>query len=145
MNGFSAKTVLSPRERVNRQIAKRLLLAQCAVALLLSALALLKGTGHALATLTGAGIAIIANSYFAWRALRPIGVQAPRNISNNFYRAMLGKYLIVLTLFAVVFRFQSAWAESDKAMFLLLAFVVTHGLVALGPALENKMFSQAKE
>lgn len=131
--------VISNRERYNRRLALRLLLIQCVVVLFLSGLTLLFwDKSQALSALMGASIALLGNLYYSWRALRPLTAQALSKLASNFYRAVFGKYLIVLVLFALSFNFITLFKVPQNALFMILAFVVTQLVVNLAPLFDEQ-------
>jgi len=134
-----AKGAISAREKHNRLLALRLLILQSLVAFALVILALLLGKDQALAALTGTAIAISGNVYFSWRSLRPLATQPLNKLASNFYQAVFGKYLIVLVLFTISFKFMTLLEVPQNALLMLVAFIVTHGVMSLASLLESKM------
>lgn len=116
-----------PRPLVDRSQALRLLRWQCILAVVLTALALFKSTGAALATGLGAGIAIAGSLYFALQAFRHAGAIRAPQIVQSFYKGEAGKFVITVLLFAAVF----AWVKPLQAGWLLTGFILEQ-LVAWG-------------
>lgn len=56
-----------------------------------------------LSLLAGAGIAVIGQSYFVWRAFRHAGAISAKQIVQGFYRGEAGKFMLTAALFATVF------------------------------------------
>lgn len=92
-----------PRPLVDRSQARLLLKWQAALAVVLTALALLKGREAAIAMGLGAGIAIAGSLYFALQAFRHAGARQAPQIVRSFYKGEAGKFVITVLLFAAVF------------------------------------------
>ena len=92
-----------PRPLVDRSQARLLLKWQAALAVVLTALALLKGREAAIAMGLGAGIAIAGSLYFALQAFRHAGARQAPQIVRSFYKGEAGKFIITVLLFAAVF------------------------------------------
>lgn len=116
-----------PRPLVDRSQALLLLKWQIALAVLLTALALFKSTGAALATGLGTGIAIIGSVYFALLAFRHAGATKAPQIVQSFFKGEAGKFIITVLLFAAVF----AWVRPEHPGWLLTGFILEQ-LVAWG-------------
>lgn len=92
-----------PRPLVDQSQARLLLKWQAALAVVLTALALLKGREAAIAMGLGAGIAIAGSLYFALQAFRHAGARQAPQIVRSFYKGEAGKFVITVLLFAAVF------------------------------------------
>ena len=96
----------SSLDRLNapaRRAAQRLLLIQCAIALLCAGVALFwSGLAAAGSALLGGAICIIPNGIFAWLALRHAGARAARQIARAFYLGEALKLILTGVLFAAV-------------------------------------------
>jgi ATP synthase protein I len=88
---------------VDRSQAALLLKWQGLSAVVLTTLALIKGTGPAISMGLGAGIAIMGSVYFALQAFRHAGARQAPQIVRNFYKGEAGKFVITVLLFAAVF------------------------------------------
>ena len=61
----------------------------------------------------GGLIAVLAQAYFAWRVFRHTGAQAAQRIARESYTGEIGKFLLAVAGFALVFAFYrplAAWA-----------------------------------
>jgi ATP synthase protein I len=112
---------------VDRSQALHLLKWQVVLAVVLTALALFRSTGAALAMALGAGIAIAGSLYFALQAFRHAGAIRAPQIVQSFYKGEAGKFVITVLLFAAVF----AWVKPLQAGWLLTGFILEQ-LVAWG-------------
>lgn len=89
---------------------------------------LLSGTAAGLSALTGAGIAVIGQAYFVFRAFRHAGATSARHIVQEFYRGEAGKFLLTALLFASVFIFfkkvEPVWLFIGFVLEQLVAWIV---------------------
>lgn len=109
-----------PRPLVDRSQALLLLKWQLVLALVLTALALLKSVGAAIAAGLGAGIAIVGSLYFALQAFRHAGAKRAPQIVRSFYKGEAGKFVITVLLFAAVL----AWVKPLQVGWLLTGFIL---------------------
>lgn len=109
-----------PRPLVDRSQALLLLKWQLVLALVLTALALLKSVGAAIAAGLGAGIAIVGSLYFALQAFRHAGAKRAPQIVRSFYKGEAGKFVITVLLFAAVL----AWVNPLQVGWLLTGFIL---------------------
>jgi len=112
--------VSQPRPLVDRSQALLLLKWQLVLALVLTALALLKSVGAAIAAGLGAGIAIVGSLYFALQAFRHAGAKRAPQIVRSFYKGEAGKFVITVLLFAAVL----AWVKPLQVGWLLTGFIL---------------------
>ncbi|WP_458525132.1 ATP synthase subunit I [Onishia taeanensis] len=105
-------------------VAQSLMLAALSVAGMLAA-----GIGGGLSALTGSGIALVANVYFAWRAFRFQHARHYRQMVNGFYRAEAGKFGLTVALFTIVF----VTVPPSNPAFFFGAYVATLLVHWLGP------------
>ncbi len=93
-----------PSPLVDRRLAKQLSLAQFIVIPMVALVAsLLFDQTIAKSTVLGALIGWLGSVYFAWQAFRQSGANASRSILGGFYRGMIGKFVIVVMGFSLVF------------------------------------------
>lgn len=109
-----------PRPLVDRSQALLLLKWQSVLAVVLTALALLKSIGAAIAVGLGAGIAIVGSLYFALQAFRHAGAREASQIVRSFYKGEAGKFVITVLLFAAVF----AWVRPLQVGWLITGFIL---------------------
>ncbi|MFZ5561594.1 MAG: ATP synthase subunit I [Pseudomonadota bacterium] len=109
-----------PRPLVDRSQALLLLKWQLVLALVLTALALLKSMGAAIAAGLGAGVAIVGSLYFALQAFRHAGAKRAPQIVRSFYKGEAGKFVITVLLFAAVL----AWVKPLQVGWLLTGFIL---------------------
>ena len=62
----------------------------------------ISGAGHE-AVLVGAAIAVLPSALMAWAVFRFRKTVAPRDYTRAIYRGELGKFLLTIVLFALVF------------------------------------------
>ena len=94
---------------------KHILAAQAGVALLVALVLAFHGHIAAYSALTGGLICVVANGYAAWRAFGPPPVESAEGALSNLYRAEVGKFIIVASLFIVVF---AGWESVNIGAFL---------------------------
>lgn len=93
-----------PSQLVDRRLAQQLSLAQFTVIPVIAVLAgLLLDQTAAKSAILGALIGWLGSVYFAWQAFRQSGASASRSILGGFYRGMIGKFVIVVVGFSLVF------------------------------------------
>jgi ATP synthase protein I len=83
--------------------AKRILIGQSILTLVLTAGALPFGSHVALSVLIGAGVCLSATAVFAFWVFRRYRAQRPDLLVMRFYGAEIAKLVLVLCLFAVAF------------------------------------------
>lgn len=88
------------------QGARRLLLVQLGVTLLIAVIARLFGDDTAaLSAAAGGLVCVVPNAYFVRKLFRHNGARAARQIVNGFYKGEALKLILSVTLFALVFKF----------------------------------------
>lgn len=126
----------------------RVILAQLALTLLLTAIFLLFATlTTAYSILLGGLISALSNSYFVVQAFRFQGARNAKKVVNSFIKGELGKILISIVLFALSFTLITNLNE----LALILGFVATHfcGVVSSSrisytPVVEKQQSSKAQ-
>lgn len=83
--------------------AKRVLIAELALTLVLTATAIPFGTLVALSVLIGAGTCFLASAIFAFGVFRNYRAQQPDALVTRFYAAEVAKLAVVLGLFGLAF------------------------------------------
>lgn len=130
--GHLNMTLTKPRALNDRYLAYRVVGAQMAVAVLIPLLVwIASGKNAAIAALTGGGIAVLGNLYFAVQAFRFSGARASREMVQAFYRGEAGKFVIVMLLFAAAFH--GLDGIRDTALYLFIAFILVYGIAWLAP------------
>ncbi|MDI4636387.1 MULTISPECIES: ATP synthase subunit I [Halomonadaceae] len=116
--------------KLKRPPIARLLVAQSLMLAVVSALGMLAaGIGGAVSALTGSGVALLPNAYFAWRAFRFQHARHYRQMVNGFYRAEAGKFGLTVALFTIVF----VTVPPSNPAFFFGAYVATLLVHWLGP------------
>lgn len=93
-----------PSPLVDRRLAQQLSVAQLLVIPAVTLLAwLLFNPISAKSAALGALVGWLGSAYFAWQAFRQSGASASKSILGGFYRGMIGKFVIVVLGFSVVF------------------------------------------
>ncbi|REH40127.1 ATP synthase protein I [Paraperlucidibaca baekdonensis] len=86
------------------------------------------GTAAGLSALSGAGIAVLGQAYFVFRAFRHAGARSAQHIVQEFYRGEAGKFLLTALLFASVFIFYKkvdpVWLFTGFVLEQLVAWIV---------------------
>lgn len=116
-----------------RQLARKILLAQAIVAVLLSSLGLLISNDVALSVLLGGMICVVSHGYLAMRAFRYAGARAAHEIVSSFYAGEAGKFLLVLVGFTLVFNFVEPVRESKNAVWLFIAYIAVQSVAWFAP------------
>ncbi|PQA51095.1 ATP synthase subunit I [Amnimonas aquatica] len=122
-------TVSKPQPLVDVQPAVQQLKWQLRLLALLFLIALLSAGTHAgLSALAGAGIAVIGQAYFVFRAFRHAGATSAQHIVQDFYRGAAGKFVLTALLFAAVFAGYKAvepgWLFASFVLEQLVAWIV---------------------
>ena len=90
---------------VDRRLARGLTIAQAVVIPISSLLAyFIAGWVAAQSAGLGALLCWLGSAYFAWQAFRQGGAQASKQILGAMYKGMIGKFVIVIVGFIIVFR-----------------------------------------
>jgi ATP synthase protein I len=93
-----------PSPLVDRRLAKGLTVVQALmipVAIVLGYV--LAGQIAAKSAGLGASVGWMGSAYFAWQAFRHAGAGASRRILGSFYRGMIGKFIVIVVGFMLVF------------------------------------------
>lgn len=86
--------------------ARRLLLVQLGITMLIAVIAGLFGNGTAaFSAVTGGIVCIVPNAYFASKLFQHNGARAARQIVNGFYKGEALKLVLSVALFALVFKY----------------------------------------
>lgn len=125
----SVMTVSKPKPLVQSQPALQQLKWQVRLMVALWLIAqLVGGTAAGLSALLGAGIAVLGQAYFVFRAFRHAGATSAQHIVQGFYRGEAGKFLLTALLFASVFIFfkkvEPAWLFIGFVLEQLVAWIV---------------------
>lgn len=107
--------------------AKRILIVQLGMTLVLTAAVLPFGKSIALSVLIGAGVCVLANSVFALGVFRKYRAQESGSLVALFYAAEIVKLFVILALFAVAF----ATIEGLNLPALLIAYFAAQVLPAV--------------
>jgi ATP synthase protein I len=94
-----------PTVLVDRRLARGLTIAQAVVIPISSLLAYcIAGWVAAQSAGLGALLCWLGSAYFAWQAFRQAGARASKQILGAMYKGMIGKFVIVIVGFIVIFR-----------------------------------------
>ncbi|RYY78438.1 MAG: F0F1 ATP synthase subunit I [Moraxellaceae bacterium] len=115
---------------VDRRLARGLTIAQAIVIPVSSLLAYcIAGGVAAQSAALGALLCWLGSAYFAWQAFRQGGASASKQIVGAMYKGMIGKFVIVIVGFILIFR-----SVSPLSMPALLAgFVLVQAVAWLYP------------
>lgn len=112
------------QHRPYRNLPHKAVLGQSIVAMLMIAATYAwKGTSAAASVLSGSAVSLIPTLYFAYRFLRPRGSRQARQHVSNLYRAQVGKMVLTMALFAIVF---VKWPPSHPVLFFFAYAVTTY-------------------
>lgn len=112
----------APQQRPYHDVPYKAVACQCAVALVMVAIAWgWAGMPAAMSVLLSCVVSLIPALYFAFRFLRPRGSRQARQYVSNLYRAQVGKMTLTMVLFAIVF---VKWPPSHPILF-FSAYAVT--------------------
>lgn len=90
---------------VDRRLARGLTIIQAAVIPVVAVIAyLIAGTVAAKSAALGALLCWLASAYFAWQAFKQGGAQASRLVLGSMYKGMIGKFVIVVVGFIIIFK-----------------------------------------
>ena len=109
-----------PMQQLDSLRAKRVLVTQAVLTLLLSAAGLFLGRQIALAVLIGAGAGTLANGFFAFWVFRRYRAQEPELLLMRLYGAEMAKIALILAAFSLAF----LSIDSLNIPVLLTAFVI---------------------
>lgn len=124
---------------VDRRLARGLTIAQAVVIPLSSLLAyMIAGKVAAQSAGLGALLCWLGSAYFAWQAFRQGGAQASKQIVGAMYKGMIGKFVIVIVGFIIIFR--SGLAVSMPA--LLAGFVLVQAVAWFYPLWANRQLAK---
>jgi len=124
-----------PSPLVDRRLAQQLSVAQLLVIPMVAALAaVFFDLTVAKNAASGALIGWLGSVYFAWQAFRQSGATASRSILGGFYRGMIGKFVIVVVGFSMVF----AMVRPLSAGAVLIGFALVQLMAWVYPLWINK-------
>ena len=131
-------SVSKPQPLVDFKPAKLQLRSQCRLWAAIFLIAyLLAGKHAALSALAGAGIAVVGQAYFLFRAFRHAGATSAQQIVKNFYRGEAGKFVLTALLFAAVFigfsEVDARWLFASFVLEQLVAWIVPLTMRATQP------------
>jgi ATP synthase protein I len=131
-------SVSKPQPLVDFKPAKLQLRWQCRLWAAIFLIAyLLAGKNAALSALAGAGIAVVSQAYFVFRAFRHAGATSAQQIVKNFYRGEAGKFVLTALLFAAVFigfeEVDARWLFASFVLEQLVAWIVPLTIRATQP------------
>lgn len=110
---YDHRILYNSREKVGERVrnrqgmwgARRVLLAQFSVALLIAIIAAwAKGTSAAYSAVLGGLVCVVPNAYFARALFLHSGARAAKQIVNGFYRGEALKLMLSAALFTLVFK-----------------------------------------
>ena len=124
-----------PSPLVDRRLAQQLSVAQLLVIPMVAVLAaVFFDLTVAKNAASGALIGWLGSVYFAWQAFRQSGATASRSILGGFYRGMIGKFVIVVVGFSMVF----AMVRPLSAGAVLIGFALVQLMAWVYPLWINK-------
>ena len=124
-----------PSPLVDRRLARQLSIAQFIVMPTVAVFAgLLFDLTTAKSAALGAFVAWLGSAYFAWQAFRQSGANASKSILGGFYRGMIGKFVIVVVGFSLVF----AMVRPLSAGAVLIGFALVQLMAWLYPLWINR-------
>lgn len=130
------KTVNKSPPLNKRHLAYYVVGAQVFVSIAIPLLLLLVSTDAARFTLIGCWIATVSHAYFALQAFRHSGARAGELMLKSFYRGETGKFVIVVILLLLTFRFVDG--VTDNAMYLFFGFLAVQCVALVAPFLLRK-------
>lgn len=119
-------------QNLDARRAKRLILAQAVLALLLFMIAAPFGTVLALSALIGGGAAALGSALFGFWVFGRYRANEPGRLVARFYAAELLKLAVVLAVFGVTF----AWFAAVNLIALFAAFLIVQ---VVPPVLANRL------
>ncbi len=114
-------------QQLDRLKAKRVLLTQLVLSVLLSAAGLVIGRQFALSALIGAGAGTLANAFFAFWVFRRYRAQEPEMLLMRLYGAEMAKVALIVAVFSVAF----LSIDTLNIPVLLTAFVIIQVIAPL--------------
>ncbi len=90
---------------VDRRLARGLTIVQAVVIPVAALLAyFIAGAVAAKSAALGAFLCWLGSAYFAWQAFRQGGAKASKQVLGHMYQGLIGKFVIVVVGFVVIFR-----------------------------------------
>ncbi len=77
----------------------------------------------------GGAICILGQAYFAMRVFRFAGARAADKVLNSFYAGEVGKFVLVLVMFALVFKFVDQLKTPANALLLFMGFLMAQSMI----------------
>lgn len=107
--------------RPGRELAKRLLMIQFGVVIILAAgMAIAINMDWGFSALIGGGIFVFANAIFAWCAFLFSGARATKKVAAAFYAGEVLKIVITILLFSVAYMYMQVELVPLKLTYLLV-------------------------
>jgi F0F1-type ATP synthase assembly protein I len=116
-----------------RSLANRLLFIQLLVGFCIAFSLFLSGPAYALGGAVGATISLLGNGFFVFAVFRHAGAQRAQSIATSLFVGEIGKLIIVVTLFALVFLLAQL-----PALPILTGFIGTQAVFWIAPLLFKK-------
>jgi len=82
-----------------------------------------------LSLLLGGAICIVGQAYFAYRVFRFAGARMADKVLGSFYAGEVGKFVLVVVMFALAFNFIALFEIPTNALFLFLGYLLAQSAV----------------
>ncbi len=90
---------------VDRRLARGLTILQAAIIPVVAVIAyFVAGVVAAKSAALGAFLCWLGSAYFAWQAFKQGGASASQRVLGAMYKGMIGKFVIIVTGFIIIFR-----------------------------------------
>jgi F0F1-type ATP synthase assembly protein I len=118
---------------LGRSLANKLLLIQLLVGFGIAFALFLSGPAEALGGAVGAAISLVGNAFFVFAMFRHAGASRAQNIATSLFVGEVGKLIIIVSLFALVFLLTQL-----PALPILMGFIGTQAVFWVAPLLFKK-------
>ena len=128
--------MLTKRDQLNKNLAKKLLTLQLSVVVSVSALIFFVVTPQAaLAVIVGGLAAYLSNAIYLRVALKPLVNMNPNKVVSNFYKGEAFRFITLFVLFFLSLKITKEISQEDYLIYLLAGLVISQLVQAIGPML----------
>jgi len=115
--------------RPGRLMAAKALALQLFITVIVSGLIYIASPEKGLSLFVGGAICIVGQTYFAYRVFRFAGARMADKVLGSFYAGEVGKFVLVVVMFALAFNFIALFEIPTNALFLFLGYLLAQSAV----------------
>ena len=110
-------------------MAAKVLAFQLTTTVVVSGLLYLVSPEKGISLFVGGAICVMGQAYFAMRVFQYAGARAADRVLNSFYAGEAGKFVLVIVMFALSFKFITLFSTPANALMLFLGYLMAQSVV----------------